>query len=195
MKIATLGKALLICWASNALAATNEYQLKKDHTDVSFRISHAGFTMKHGSFADISGILNLDADHLDASSVDVTVAINSIATNDERRDRDLRSARFLDADQYPTMHFASKKVVQTGKNRIDVTGLLTLHGVTKPLILHATVNRLGPSPFGNAQTAGFSATGNLKRSDYGISGLIPIIGDEVVIEIDAEFAVPKAGAG
>ena len=71
------------------------------------------------------------------------------------------------------MHFLSTKVVQTGTNKLDVTGTLTLHGITKPLVLHATVNRVGPSPFGNAPTAGFSATGTLQRSEYGIKELIP----------------------
>jgi polyisoprenoid-binding protein YceI len=192
MRICTIGIPLLLCAASSAFAVPMAYELNKDHTDVTFRISHAGFTMKHGSFADMSGALKLDADHLDGSSVEVTVSINSIATNHEKRDHDLQSAKWLDAVQYPAMHFVSTKVVQTGANKLDVTGTLTLHGITKPLVLHATVNRISPSPFGNAQTAGFSATGTLNRSDYGIKELIPMIGDEVVIEIDAEFAVPKA---
>ena len=192
MRKGSLFIACLVSWACTALGGQTAYELKRDHTDITFRINHAGFSMKHGSFGDVSGILNLDADHLDASSVDVTVAIKSIATNDEKRDGDLRSSKFLDADQYPNMHFASSRVVQTGANTIDVTGTLSLHGISKPLVLHATVNRIGPSPFGNALTAGFSATGTLKRSDYGITGLIPMIGDEVDIEIDAEFVVPKA---
>jgi polyisoprenoid-binding protein YceI len=78
-----------------------------------------------------------------------------------------------------------------GTNKLDVAGTLSLHGVTKPLILYATVNRIVSSPFGGAQTAGFSATATLKRSEYGIKELIPMIGNEVTIEIDAEFAVPK----
>lgn len=183
--------ALPLC-AASAFAAPAAYELKKDHTDISFKISHAGFTMKHGSFAEMSGTLNFDADHLDASSVDVTVAINSILTNHAKRDHDLQGPNFLDAVQYPTMHFASTKVVQTGTNKLDVTGTLTLHGVAKPLTLHATVNRMGPSPFGNAETVGFSATGSLNRSDYGIKSALPVIGDEVTIDIDAEFAVQKA---
>ncbi len=191
MKIGILGIALPLC-AASAFAAPLAYELKRDHTDISFKISHAGFTMKHGSFADISGTLNFDADHLDASYVEVTVAINSILTNHAKRDHDLQGPNFLDAVQYPTMHFASTKVVETGTNKLDVIGTLTLHGVTKPLTLHATVNRIGPSPFGNAQTVGFSATGTLNRSDFGIKASLPMIGDEVAIDIDAEFAVPKA---
>jgi polyisoprenoid-binding protein YceI len=191
MKIAiVIGIALPLC-AATAFAAPIAYELKKDHTDVSFKISHAGFTMKHGSFADISGTLNFDPEHLDAGSIEITVAIDSILTNQAKRDHDLQGPNFLDAVQYPTMHFVSTKVVQTGTNKLDVTGTLTLHGVAKPLTLHATVNRIGPSPFGNAQTVGFSATGSLNRSDYGIKAALPMIGDQVEIDIDAEFAVPK----
>ena len=181
---------LLAC-AASAYAAPTAYVLKEDHTDVTFRISHAGFTMKHGSFGKMAGTLNLDSDHLEASSVDVTVAINSISTNHAKRDSDLQSDKWLDAAQYPAMHFVSTKVTRFGTDKIDVAGTLTLHGISKPLVLHATVNRIGASPFGNAQTAGFSATGSLKRSDYGINQLIPMIGDDVTIEIDAEFGVPK----
>jgi polyisoprenoid-binding protein YceI len=192
VKVGNIAITLLAFAASTAFAAPIAYELNKDHTDVTFRINHAGFTMKHGSFADISGTLKLDADHLDASSVDITVAIDSIATNHAKRDQDLQSAKWLDAVQYPSMHFVSTKVARKGANKLDVAGTLTLHGVSRPLVLHATVNRIGASPFGGTQTAGFSATGTLKRSDYDIKGLIPMIGDEVAIEIDAEFAVPKA---
>jgi polyisoprenoid-binding protein YceI len=191
MKGSIIGVPLLVCAVSTAFGAPFAYELNEAHTDVTFRINHAGFTMKHGSFANISGTLNLDADHLDASAVEVTVAINSISTNHAKRDHDLQAANWLDAVQYPAMHFVSNKVTFMGTNKLDVAGTLSLHGVTKPLILHATVNRIGSSPFGGAQTAGFSATATLKRSEYGIKELIPMIGNEVTIEIDAEFAVPK----
>jgi polyisoprenoid-binding protein YceI len=117
--------------------------------------------------------------------------MNSIGTNHEKRDHDLQGPNFLDAVQFPTMHFVSTKVVKNGTTKFDLIGNLTMHGVTQPLTLHAVVNRIGPTPFGNAPTAGFTATGILKRSDYGVKGLLPLIGDEVAIDVDAEFAVPK----
>jgi polyisoprenoid-binding protein YceI len=193
MKTLIVGSALCIVLASSTMAAPVKYNLNKDHTDITFRISHAGFTMKHGSFEDMSGTLTLDAGHLDASSVEVGVAMNSIVTNHVKRDHDLQGANFLDAGHFPDMRFVSTKVVKTGATTLDITGDLTLHGVTKPLLLHTTINKIGPSPFGQAQTAGFTATGALKRSDYGIKEAIPMIGDDVAIEIDAEFVVPKTG--
>jgi len=176
---------------SQAWAAPVSYGLNKDHTDVTFTINHAGLSMKHGSFSEVSGNLQLDTDHLEASSVQVTVAVNSINTSHVKRDQDLQSTQFLDAATFPTMHFVSRKVTAVDASKLDITGDLTLHGITRPLVLHATVNKIGKSPFGGVQTAGFTATGTLKRSDFGITTLAPLIGDDVSIVIDTEFAVPK----
>jgi polyisoprenoid-binding protein YceI len=192
LNVAIMGTLLAVYSASSASSAPVTYELNQDHVDVAFRINHAGFTMKHGSFSGISGALKLDAEHIEGSSVDITIAVNSIATNNAKRDQMLQSSRFLDAAQYPTMHFVSTKVVQQGSGMLDVVGDLTLHGVTKPLTLHAKVNKIGKSPFGNKQTAGFSATGTLNRTDFGIAAMVPMIGDQVELDIDAEFAVPKA---
>jgi polyisoprenoid-binding protein YceI len=89
------------------------------------------------------------------------------------------------------MHFVSTKTVVVGPTLLDVTGDLTLHGVTRPIVLHTKVNLIGKSPFGGGQTAGFSAESALKRSDFGMKEAIPMIGDDIVIVIDAEFAVPR----
>jgi polyisoprenoid-binding protein YceI len=190
MKLLLIATPMMLL-ALSASAATAKYELNKDHTDVSFTISHAGFTMKHGSFADVNGTLQLDADRLEGSSVEITIAMNSIYTSHTKRDQDLQSPQFLDAAQFPTMQFVSTKVTTVGPSSLDITGDLTLHGVTKPIVLHTTVNKIGKSPFGGVQAAGFTAIGSLKRSDYGIKEGIPMIGDEVAIVIDAEFAVSR----
>jgi polyisoprenoid-binding protein YceI len=192
VNVGMLGVLLCLCMPPGLVAAPIAYELNQDHTDVTFQINHAGFSMKHGSFAKMSGTLNLDSEHLDASSVDVSVAVPSIATNHEKRDQDLQRDTWLDAAKYPVMHFVSTKVVQTGPNKLEVSGVLSLHGVTKPLVLHTTINRIGPSPFGNVETAGFSATATLKRSGFGINAFIPMIGDDVVIEIAAEFVASNS---
>jgi polyisoprenoid-binding protein YceI len=191
MKSMLLIMASLAISMATASAAPVTYELNAAHTDVTFTISHAGFTMKHGSFADVSGTLRLDADRLEASSVDVLVAIKSIYTSHAKRDQDLQGPKFLDAAQFPTMHFASTKVVALSPSNLDITGDLTLHGVTRQIVLHSKVNMIGKSPFGGGQTAGFTALGTLKRSDYGVKEGIPMIGDDVAILIDAEFAVPR----
>src|SRR5580700_4602530 len=96
MRVRIIGMLLLVGAVSTAFAAPVAYELNKDHTDVTFRISHAGFTMKHGWFTDISGTLNLDEQHLDASSVDATIAMNSISTNSDKRDGHLKNPDFFD---------------------------------------------------------------------------------------------------
>jgi polyisoprenoid-binding protein YceI len=176
---------------SSAWAAPVAYELNKDHTDVTFTINHAGLSMKHGSFGDVSGKLQLDTERLSASTVEVTVAVNSIYTSHVKRDQDLQSEQFFDAAHFPTMHFVSTKVAAISAAELDVTGDLTLHGVTLPLVLHARINNIGKSPFGGVQTAGFTAVGTLKRSDFGIKTMIPLIGDDVSLTIDTEFAVPQ----
>ena len=89
------------------------------------------------------------------------------------------------------MHFVSTKVTIVNPTNLDITGDLTMHGITRPLVLHARINMIGKSPFGGAQSAGFTAVGTLKRSDFGIKSMLPLIGDEVSIAIDTEFAIPQ----
>jgi polyisoprenoid-binding protein YceI len=191
MKSNRVVATLLILWTGAAWAAPESYELNREHSDVTFTINHAGLSLKHGWFGDVSGSLKLDTNHLEASSVDVTVAMTSVDTNNTRRDTDLRGANFLDVEHFPAMHFVSTKVSVVNPSALDVTGDLTLHGVTRPLVLHAKINMIGKSPFGGAQTAGFTATGALKRSDFGMKTMLPLIGDDVSITIDTEFAMPR----
>jgi polyisoprenoid-binding protein YceI len=188
--ILPLAIALILAVAS-ASAAPTLFTLSKDHTDVVFEINHAGFSMKHGWFRELSGTLSFDAEKMESSSVDVTIKTNSIDTNHQERDKDLSSQRFLDAAKFPDMHFVSTKVIRTGEQTLDVEGNLTLHGVTRPLVLHAVLNKSGPNPFTHAPALGFTATATLKRSDFGISIAIPLIGDTVSMTIDAEFNEAK----
>jgi polyisoprenoid-binding protein YceI len=192
MKLARALSAILVAAAPVASAAPVSYAMIKDHTDLTFTIDHAGFSLKHGWFTDLDGTLMLDPDHLEASSVAITVNARSIATNHELRDKELRGPGFLDTDKFPTLGFVSSRVTSTGPDSLDVEGNLTLHGVTKPLLLHTKVNRIASSPFTHLPAAGFSARGTLKRSDYGILAIIPLIGDEVAITIDVEFSAPAA---
>jgi polyisoprenoid-binding protein YceI len=184
----TVASALI---AGSVSAAPVAYTLNKDHTDVVFEISHFGFSNKHGWFRDMSGTLNLDAENPEGSSVSVTIKTASIDTNHAKRDQDLSGPPFLDVAKFADMTFVSTRVVRTGADTADITGALTLHGVTRPLLLHAKLNKIAPNPFDHTPTAGFRATGALKRSDYGVSAFLPMIGDDVAITIDAEFSGAK----
>ena len=174
-----------------ALAEPKMLTLNKDHTDVVFEIDHAGFSMKHGWFREMSGTLSFDEKHWESSTVDVTIKTGSIDTNHQERDKDLSGPKFLDAVNFPNMHFVSTKVTRTGDHTLDIEGNLTLHGVTRPLVLHAVLNKAAPNPFSHAPTLGFTANAALKRSDFGVAAGIPLIGDTVSMKIDAEFDEPK----
>jgi len=172
--------------ASGALA-TETYQLEKTHADLLFSIDHAGFTQKHGSFRDFDGTLQYDAAKPENSKVEITVKTASLDTALPARDKDLTSENFLDVAKYPEMRFVSTKVVPGPNQELRIEGDLTLHGVTKPITLQAKLNKVGPNPFDKRPTLGFSAGGSLKRSDFGMSRAIPLIGDVVTITIDVEF--------
>jgi polyisoprenoid-binding protein YceI len=172
--------------AANAVAAET-FRLEKTHVDLLFSINHAGFTQKHGSFRELDATLQYDAQNLGKSQITVTVKTDSLDTGDAARDRDVKGDKFLDTAKFPEMTFVSAKVTPGPNQTLLVEGTLTLHGVTKPLTLHATLNKSAPNPFDKRPTLGFSASGSLKRSDFGISTYAPLIGDVVNIEIDAEF--------
>jgi polyisoprenoid-binding protein YceI len=169
------------------------------HSTVGFKIRHL-FANVTGRFTSVAGTINADPDHPEKSSVDATIEIKSIDTSSAMRDRDLRGTNFFDADKYPAMTFKSTKVVLTGSNQADVTGDLTLHGVTRPVTLNVTFLGKGPGMMGGI-TTGWEATGSLKRSDYGLTWSKTIEGTSVVaddvsidLEITADEPTPKPGA-
>jgi polyisoprenoid-binding protein YceI len=178
--------ALALTLAAHTVAAET-YRLEKTHADLLFGINHAGFTEKHGSFRDLDATLQYDAHKPEDSHVTVVVKTDSVDTGYAARDADLKGEKFLDVAKYPEMRFVSTKVTPEADQTLRIDGELTLHGVTRPLTLHAKLNKAAPNPFDKRPTVGFSATGTLKRSDFGISTYVPIIGDDVSITIDAEF--------
>jgi polyisoprenoid-binding protein YceI len=186
----TLPAALVALSAASASIAAESYNLEKTHADLLFSIDHAGFTQKHGAFRDFDGTLQYDAAKPENSKVEITVKTDSVDTAFAARDKDLKGEMFLDVAKYPDMHFVSTRVVPGPNEELRVEGNLTLHGVTKPITLQAKLNKKGPNPFDKRPTLGFSATSSLKRSDFGITRAIPLIGDVVTITIDAEFNHP-----
>lgn len=180
---------LALAATSNSIAGQS-YQLEKTHVDLLFTINHAGFTQKHGSFRKLDAALQYEPRSPENSRITVTVETASLDTGDADRDRDVRGEKFLDVAKFPQMRFVSTKVTPGPNQTLRVEGSLTLHGITKPLTLQATLNKAAPSPFDKRPTLGFSASGSLKRSDFGISTYAPLIGDVVNIQIDAEFNQP-----
>lgn len=166
-------------------AQSERYVLDAAHTQVAFSIERFGFNYVLGRFDAVSGEVTLDQTHPTGSSVTATVQTASVSSGNATRDEHLRSPRWLDAAQFPTMEFRSTSVRQTGPESAEVTGNLTLHGVTQPVTLAVTLNQLGPLPNNQQPGAGFSATGVISRAQFGMATATNLIGDEVRITIEA----------
>jgi polyisoprenoid-binding protein YceI len=150
-----------------AATGVKVYEIDPAHTEVEFAVKHLMFTTVKGRFADVAGTIRLDDEHAENSSVEVTINVTSVDTRQEQRDGHLRSADFFDVEKYPTMTFKSTKVEKKG-NDLRVTGDLTLHGVTREVVLQGEENGRGPDPWGNEKIA-FTATTKVDRTDFGLN--------------------------
>lgn len=165
---------------------SGDYALDTSHAKIVWGVSHFGFSTYYGEFTDFDAKLTLDAANPDRSRLVVTVATPSVDTHDDKLDAHLESADFFDVANHPTATFASTAVRRTGPTTADVTGNFTLLGQTRPLTLAVTFNKAGEN-MGKVYTTGFSATGTIKRSDYGMTYGLPGLGDEVELRISGEF--------
>lgn len=163
------------------------FVIEPNHTQVAFGISHLGFTTYFGHFTDATGTLELEPAKVAASKLDVSVPTATIATTSDKLNEELRSAQWFDAAKYPTITFHATKVLRTGPTEARIEGDLTLHGVTRPVTLVAHFNAAGINPIDKAYTVGFQATGKIKRSDFGVSTYVPLIGDEVDLILSGAF--------
>lgn len=176
-----LGSVLL---SAPAMAA-DTYKLDASHTAVTWHISHFGFSSPSGKFMNVDGTLELDEANPASSKVNVTIPVADIDTGVAKLDEHLKADQFFDTAKYPTAVFVSDKVEMTGKDTANVHGALTLHGVTKPVVLKVRLNKIGNNMM-NKKTAGFSAVASLKRSDFGMTTYLPGLGDDVTIDIESE---------
>jgi polyisoprenoid-binding protein YceI len=174
------------------LVHADTWQIDPVHTSVEFTVRHMMISNIKGTFEKTSGTVTVEGGDPTTAKIDATIDASSINTRVERRDADLKSPDFLDVAKYPTITFKSTKVETAGKGKWKVTGDLTLHGVTKPVVLD--VEGTGDpihDPMGNTR-AGASATTKINRKDFGLtynktleSGGV-MVGDEVSITIDVE---------
>ncbi|AMP92632.1 YceI family protein [Legionella pneumophila] len=180
----------VFAFSTDIYAEPQTLTLDNQHTYVLWKVKHLGFSTQAGKWY-ANGQLVLDKDNPQQSKVNVTIKIDDIVTGIPELDKHLKGKLFFDTKQFPSATFVSDKVEVTGKNKAKVYGMLTLHGVTKPIILDVVFNKAGINLLNDRETAGFSATTSLKRSDYGIKALIPEVGDDVEIEIEAEAYLDK----
>lgn len=171
------------------------YTLEPDYTQGVFRWNHLGFSNPGAQFSQGEGTLVFDPAHPTQASVRVTIPIASINTGVPALDEHLRSEDFFAIAQFPAATFKSTKVEAGGApNRLKVTGELSLHGVTRPVILNVTVIKLGVNPRTQVPTAGFEATTTLMRSDFGLGKYVPQVSDAVEMRIVSQAAEAKAYA-
>jgi polyisoprenoid-binding protein YceI len=179
--------ALLGAAAAPALAAEVVYTLDPGHTQVQFNWSHLGFSNPGANFDEVAGNLNWNEADPTQSSVKVSMPVESIHSHVALLDQKLKSPDFFDAAKFPAVTFASTKVERAGADgKFKVTGDLSLHGVTKPVVLDVTLNRAGMYPMLNVPALGFDASTVIKRSDFGVSMGIPYVGDVIQVHITAE---------
>jgi len=188
VKVAILALSLIaapLAAQTSAPPPGDAWKIDVSHSELLFKIRHLVSTVP-GTFLEWGGTLHADPEHLAGGSVEVTIQTASISTRHERRDADLRSPNFFDAAANPTITFKSTRVEVHGKT-LKLTGDLTMHGVTKPVVLEGEYN--GSMGTGAQQRIGFSVSGKLNRLDWGIvwnravEGGGMLLGDDVVLEI------------
>ena len=186
--------------AMPALAHAAAYELDPAHSEVGFGVRHVGISTVRGNFQTVAGTIEFDPAKPANTKINVEVSTDSLDTRNAKRDTHVKSADFLDTAKFPKMTFVSKSVKAAGKGSYAVVGDLTLHGVTKPLTLNVT-DFAGPglNPLDKKNHIGASATGTIKRQDFGITwngggatGLAgeAAIGDDIKLQIDLD-AVAK----
>jgi polyisoprenoid-binding protein YceI len=186
--IACLFVSLVVSsFVSPALAQVESWKIDPAHSAAQFAVRHLGISTVRGEFRKVSGSASYDPADPSKTSLEATIDATSVDTRVDMRDNDLRSPNFLDVQKYPTITFKSKRAEPAGPGKTKITGDLTIHGVTKEVVLDVD----GPSapvkdPRGNFHL-GASASTTVNRKDFGVNGAPSMVSDEISITIDAEL--------
>ena len=184
---------VLIGCASLCVAETQTWQIDPAHTSSQFSVRHLGISTVRGVFQKTTGTVTWDPADPTKTQIDATIDATSVDTRVQMRDNDLRSAHFFDVAKYPTITFKSKHAEAAGAGKLKVTGDLTIHGVTKEVVLDVD----GPSAPMNAMGGmrmGAEATTKINRNDFGVSGAPGAVGNDIQIVIDVEVTHPAPAA-
>ncbi len=190
----------LFALALPGLAGATNWEIDPVHSAAQFSVRHLMVSNVRGEFGKVTGSVNLDDKDITKSTVEATIDATTVNTREEKRDQHLKSAEFFDVAKFPTLTFKSKKVAKAGTNKLKVTGDLTLHGVTKEVVLNVEgPAKASKDPYGNTKS-GASATTKISRKDFGLvwnkaleTGGVAV-GDEVTIIIDVELLNKDAAA-
>lgn len=182
-----LFSALVLAAGLNASAQKWTYD--DSHAKVGFTITHLSISDVEGAFKKVTSTITSSKDDFSDAVIDLTADVNSIDTDNDKRDEHLKSADYFDAAKYPSLTFKSKSFKKVADKKYKLSGDLTLHGVTKPVDLDVTYNGTAIHPYTKKTLAGFKITGTIKRKDFGISPGTPdaVLSDEVKIVANAEY--------
>ncbi len=188
----SLSLIVTVALAACAAAQSGDWKIDPMHSSAQFSVRHLGVSTVRGAFTKVSGSAKYDPANPSKTMLDATIEATSVDTRVEMRDNDLRSPNFLDVQKFPTITFRAKETKAAGSGKLQITGDLTIHGVTKQVVLDVD----GPSapmkdPWGN-QRIGASASTKISRKDFGVNGAPGVVGDEITITIDAELIQPPA---
>lgn len=172
--------------ATHAMAA-EKFEFDKNHTNIMWFANHAGFSDSMGQFMDYDGHILLDEDNIEKSSVQIDIQTGSMMTGLAAFDKHLTNKDFFNVLRHPTATFKSTAVKKVNDKDLEVQGELTMLGITKPLTLNATINKIDMNPFTDQKTIGASVEATVKRSEYGMDYAIDWgISDDVKIQIELE---------
>lgn len=172
--------------------AAGEYGVETHHTTVTWQVSHFGMSAYTGRFDGVQGRLQFDPKKPEASSIKISIDPKTVATGFVPMDQQLQGEKFFNVAAFPQITFASTKLVKTSARTGKMTGDLTFMGVTRSVTLDVIWNGARKHPVMVGPWLGFSATGVIRRSDFGLKNLLPMVGDDVTLSIQAEFVDPNA---
>jgi len=182
----------VVMLAVSGVAQVETWQIDPNHTAAQFSVRHMGISTVRGAFTKVSGSSQYDPSNPGKTSVEATIDAASVDTRVSMRDDDLRSANYFDVAKYPMITFKSKSAEPAGEGKLKLVGDLTIHGVTKEVVLPVD----GPSapvtdPRGNTHV-GASASTTINRKDFGVGGASSMVGEDIAITIDVELVRPAA---
>ncbi|WP_067704352.1 YceI family protein [Erwinia sp. ErVv1] len=178
-----IGTAL---YSQFSAAAPESYAMDSGHTSVVVSWTHFGFSHPTADLSNITGNIDFDAKDVTHSKVDVSIPVDTINTHVDALTSEFKGADYFDVAKFPTATFKSTKVVSKGKNKMDVYGNLTIRDITRPVILHAILNKQGMHPMVKKEAVGFDATTTFKRSEFKLDKYVPAVSDDVVLTISTE---------
>jgi polyisoprenoid-binding protein YceI len=191
-RLTGLAAVVVLALGAGAMQAqAKDYKIEAAHSEADFAIKHMAISTVHGTFHGVSGVVTFDPEHVTKSSVTATIDVSTVDTGVAARDGHLKSPDFFDVAKFPTMTFKSTSVAKAG-DHYDVTGDLTLHGVTKSVVLKLEPPSKEQIGMDKKPHRGFTATTTINRKDFGLSwgGTVTsgdaVLGDDVKIELDID---------